>query len=196
MMKSATAVLALLLLGGSFTWANMPLPRPGYKIVLHELTFDNLDEYPNHRFYLVCEQRLKPFAQGCIKVEPGQKVRPGHEDYVFMHWSVHLFAVPQEVAQKEGDTPKKEWFDGATSGVSKSEEEVVVTASVPASSPVAAIHTRYRIDLKDGVLRLVTTEEQPVNATSVTNWIIPGIALVAAVLAAVLALLSRRKCGT
>jgi hypothetical protein len=191
------------LLGCSLARADVSVP--GRKTVLHELTFDNLGDYPNHRFYLVSEQRSQPIAQGCIEVEPGKALRPGAND-AFMHRGVSLFAVPREVVQKEGETPRKEWFDGATSGVCKSDEAVAVSAGVPVSSPVAAIHTRYRIDLKDGVIHLVTTEDQPVDAAgrpvptaapgSATNWILPGIAVAAAVLAAVLALLSRRKCGT
>jgi hypothetical protein len=203
MMRYATVIVAIFLLGVSLTRADVPVP--GRKTVLHELTFENLDEYPGYRFYLVSEQPLQPFAQGCLKVEAGQKLRPG-DGYAFARWSVYLFAVPQEVVQKEGDSPKKEWFDGATSGVWKSEQAVNVAAGLPDSSPVAVINTRYRIDLKDGVLHLATTEEQPVDAAgrpvarsvpvSATNWIIPGIAVVAAVLAGVLALLSRRRCRT
>jgi hypothetical protein len=202
-MRYATAVLALLLLAGSLVRADVAVP--GRKTVLHELTFENLDAYPGYRFYLVPEQPPTPFARGCLAVDPGQKLRPG-EDYWFQRRGGSLFAVPREVIEKEGDSPKKEWFDGSTAGVCKSDEPVAVAAGVPESSPVAAIHTRYRLDLKDGMLHLTRTEDRPVDAagrpvtpaapTSSANWVIPGIALVAAVLAAVLALLSRRKCGT
>jgi hypothetical protein len=201
-MRYALGVLAILLLGGSFVRADVAVP--GRKTVPHELTFENLDAYPNYRFYLVSEQRLQPLTQSCLEVTPGRKLRP--EGYTFRRWAVYLFAVPLEVVQKEGDSPKKEWFAGATSGVYKSDEAVAVSAGVPDSSPVAAVQTRYRIDLQDGVLHLTTTEDQPVDAAGrpvqpsapagTLNWIIPGIAVAAAVLAAVLALLSRRRCGT
>jgi hypothetical protein len=146
---AAAAVLLFLVTPG--TWADMP--TPGFRQVTPYLRFDNLDDYPDYRFYLQYRRgNGNPFAAPLqiVEVTSGQPVPLAGEGRRVA--DLALLAAPRDQAlpafprDSWGPAPELPGF------LRENLEHPVTTTSIAdaASHYVSA----YRVAIKDGKLEV------------------------------------------
>ena len=160
------ALLAVLLSPGA---ARADMGFPGLKDIGLLIVLDNLDDYPDYRFYFVPAHALDP------KLKRWEYFYPGPRE-LRVRWSMPtayvLVAVPRQQVGADGRMSSDAMVEG-TPGVLHSNrvEKVARTdASPPIIWPFDYEKRRYRVDLTDGRLSL-TLVSVGQGSDSILSWI-------------------------
>jgi hypothetical protein len=122
-----TASLVILLVGLTpAAWANFP--PPGSKLVQHDAVFENVNDYPDHIFFVEPLLRRLP-ETGVVTV--------GRDPlYQLRHGGLFLFALPK--SQFKGDqflTPDDDWFAHPPEGALMARVPLPQIEAAPLSDP-------------------------------------------------------------
>jgi hypothetical protein len=144
-------------------------------LVQHDAVFVNVNDYPDHVFFVEPLLRRLPETGGVtVDRDPLYQLR---------HGRLFLFALPKsQFAADQSLTPVDVWFEHPPEGVLKARVPLPQLEAAPMSDPRNRFESRYRIALQDGHLEviLISYDQPRYAALESGRWLIAGGLVLAA----------------
>jgi hypothetical protein len=135
---------------------------PGNKWIAHVAKFENAGGFKDYVFYVYPRDlsRARP-GNSSIRVPESGEVAISGINPIALRDGIHLFAVPRKLLAKDDTPPKEEWFTEKSEGVLKAGPLVHPVRTVSSSDKREKIVTRYKIEIKDGSMKLTEVKPEP-----------------------------------
>lgn len=136
-----------------FAWvARGDVLPTGSKWFHHQVTIDNLNDYPQYVFFVY--PKHIDVTRGAAEVKPSKPVAISDSNPLAYSKGMYFYAVPRETFAAAKNAPLESWFGGNAEGVLRSSEQLSPRRSTRKSDSADLLVSHYVASIKEGRLTM------------------------------------------